>query len=70
MSGFRGNDEVLDAEIEALERIARIRLRRAAREMAELDKDLRGLKAERALRKARARIPGTVDESASYAATP
>lgn len=67
MAGFRGSDEVLDAEIEALERIAKVRLRRAAREMAELDRDLRGLKAERAQRKARARIPGTTEGTSTYA---
>jgi hypothetical protein len=58
MTAFRGNDEILDAEIDTLERIARVRLRRAAREMGEIDRDLRALKAEKARRKARARIPG------------
>jgi hypothetical protein len=52
MGGFRGTDEQLDREIEAVEGIARVRLRRAAREMRELDRDLRELKRERARRRA------------------
>ncbi len=59
MSGFRGTDESLDREIAALERIARVRLRRTAAELKELDRDLRELKRERARR--RVPIPGTAD---------
>ncbi|MCI4366897.1 MAG: hypothetical protein L3K08_04015 [Thermoplasmata archaeon] len=70
MTGFRGSDETLDAEIDALERIARIRLRRATRELAELDKDLRGLRAEKAARR-RARagvlVPSTGSTSSASA---
>jgi hypothetical protein len=54
MSGFRGSDETLDREIATLEGIARLRLRRAAREMSELDRELRELRAERARRRATA----------------
>ncbi len=57
MSGFRGSDESLDREIAALERIARLRVRRTAVELKELDRDLRELKRERARR--RVPIPGT-----------
>ncbi|HTT14833.1 MAG TPA: hypothetical protein VMG81_03520 [Thermoplasmata archaeon] len=57
MSGFRGSDERLDDEIEALERIARIRLRRAAGELRALDRDLRELKRERARRKVERTAP-------------
>jgi hypothetical protein len=56
MSGFRGSDDLLDREIAALERIARIRLRRATAELRELDRDLRELKRERARRRAAAPV--------------
>ncbi|MGD0588302.1 MAG: hypothetical protein ABSA63_05855 [Thermoplasmata archaeon] len=54
MSSFRATDEQLDREITALERIARVRLRRAASELRDIDKDLRELRRERARRSARA----------------
>ena len=54
MSGFRGTDEALDTEIEVLEAIARIRLRRYVREFKEFDRDLAELRAERVRRRARA----------------
>jgi hypothetical protein len=54
---FRGTDETLDREIETLEAIARLRLRRMAREMRDLDKDLRELKRERAKRRADSEVP-------------
>jgi hypothetical protein len=54
MSRYRATDEQLDREIDALERIARIRLRRAAAEMNDIDKDLRDLRKERARRRAEA----------------
>jgi len=54
MSPFRATDEQLDREIDALERIARVRLRRAAAELRDIDKDLRELRKERARRAARA----------------
>jgi hypothetical protein len=49
---FRGSDETLDREIATLETITRVRLRRVAREMREMDRDLRELKRERARRRA------------------
>jgi len=54
MSPYRATDEQLDREITALERIARVRLRRASAELKEIDKDLRELRKERARRAARA----------------
>jgi hypothetical protein len=54
MTGFRGSDESLDREIEAIERMARVRVRRVASELSELDRDLRELKRERARRRASA----------------
>lgn len=58
MTGFRGSDETLDQEIASLEAIARLRVRRYARELRELERDLHDLKLERTRRKARAEIPG------------
>ncbi len=54
MTVYRATDEQLDREIEALERVAKIRLRRASAELRELDRDLRELRRERARRIARA----------------
>lgn len=54
MARFHGSDEHLDREIETLESIARVRVRRAAREMRELHRDLDELKRERARRRASA----------------
>ncbi len=54
MSGYRATDEQLDREIAALERIGRVRLRRATWELNEIDKDLRELRKEKARRAARA----------------
>jgi len=55
MSGFRGSDETLDREIATLEKISRIRLKRATAELHELDRDVRELKRERARRRAEVR---------------
>ncbi len=52
MSAFRGSDSALEREIATLEAIARLRTRRAARDLAELDRDLRELRRERARRRA------------------
>ena len=52
MSGFRGSDEQLDREIAAIEGMARVRVRRAASELRELERDLRELRRERARRRA------------------
>ena len=51
MRPFRGSDEVLDREIATLEKISKVRLRRATAELRELDRDLRELKRERARRR-------------------
>ena len=51
MTGFRGSDDQLDREIAAIEGIARVRVRRAAAELRELERDLRELKRERARRR-------------------
>jgi len=53
MTPYRATDEQLDREIEALERVAKVRLRRASAELRELDRDLRELRRERARRNAR-----------------
>jgi hypothetical protein len=57
MTGFRGTDEQLDREIAAIEGIARVRVRRVAAELRELEGDLRELKRERARRRVRAETP-------------
>ncbi len=62
MSRYRATDEQIDREIAALERISRIRLRRATTELNEIDRDLRELKRERARR--RARVEATADATA------
>ena len=59
MASFRGSDDSLDAEIATLEGIARLRVRRYARDLDDLNRDLRELKAERGRRKARAAVPGS-----------
>lgn len=57
MAPFRGSDQVLDHEIETLEAIARLRVRRAARDLRDLDRDLTELRRERARRRAAAAVP-------------
>jgi hypothetical protein len=52
MTGFRGSDESLDREIAAIERLARVRVRRVASELTELERELRELRRERARRRA------------------
>jgi len=59
MAPFRGSDEVLEHEIETLEAIARLRVRRVARELRDIDRDLSELRKERARRRARAALPET-----------
>ncbi|MGA8543108.1 MAG: hypothetical protein WB947_06195 [Thermoplasmata archaeon] len=65
MSAFRGSDEALDREIATLERIARLRVRRAAVELRGLERDLRELRRERARRQAASSeaTPVVVDEA-------
>lgn len=57
MSPFRGTDEILDREIETLEGIAQRRVKRYARELRDLDRDLRELKRERVKRRAASEVP-------------
>jgi len=54
MSPFRASDDALDREITTLEAISRVRLRRYAREMRDLDRDLSEMRRERARRRAAA----------------
>jgi len=68
MSRYRATDEQLDREIAALERIARLRLQRAAAEMRDLDRDLRDLKRERARRRAESPTETMVSVDASATA--
>jgi len=70
MSTFRATDEQLDREIAALERIGRIRLRRASSELKEIDKDLRELRKERARRAARESEMISSEASVSVEASP
>jgi hypothetical protein len=70
MSPFRATDEQLDREISALERIAKVRVRRAAAELKDLDKDLRELRKERARRAARAAEMVSTETSVSAEASP
>ncbi|MGA9840665.1 MAG: hypothetical protein WBF81_02080 [Thermoplasmata archaeon] len=67
MSGFRGSDEALDREIAAIEGIAKVRVRRVATELRELEGELRLLRRERARR--RADHLTEVQETASAGAT-
>ena len=52
MSGFRGSDESLDREIDTVERLVRVRLRRANDDLKELEAALRELRRERRRRQA------------------
>jgi hypothetical protein len=64
MKRFRGSDDTLDREIAAVEGIVRVRVRRTADELRELERDLRELKRERARRRAeQAEMLGTPETS-------
>ncbi|MCI4353903.1 MAG: hypothetical protein L3K06_00880 [Thermoplasmata archaeon] len=67
MGGFRGSDTTLDEEIATIEAIARLRVRRYARDLKDLERDLHELKVERARRRLRAEIPGTTQVPATAA---
>jgi hypothetical protein len=67
MATFRATDEQVEREVETLEGIARLRLRRYAKEMRDLDHDLSELRRERARRRAAAQIPGTAESVESSA---
>lgn len=66
MTPFRGSDERLDREIETLEGIARIRVRRVGRELRDIEKDLHELRRERARRRAAAETP-TMESTRGHA---
>jgi hypothetical protein len=68
MGEFRGSDESLDREIAAAEGIARVRLRRYAREMRELERDLAELRRIRARRRATVEIAEGAPEGATASA--
>ncbi len=65
MAEFRGSDESLDKEIATIEAIARVRLRRYAREMRELERDLSELRRIRARRRAMVDAHGAVPAATS-----
>jgi hypothetical protein len=68
MAEFRGSDESLDREIAAVEAVVRVRLRRYAREMRELDRDLAELRRIGARRRATSEIPMATASAASASA--
>lgn len=57
MATFRGSNERLDREIETLEAIARVRIRRVSVELRGLSRELSELRRERVRRRATARVP-------------
>jgi hypothetical protein len=67
MPPFRASDEQVDREIETLERMARLRLRRYATEFRDLDRDLSELRRERARRRASSEIPSSTEPVQSSA---
>jgi len=69
MSPYRATDEQLDREIATLERIGRVRLRRASVELNEIDRELRELRRERARRAARASELASVEIPAAEASS-
>ncbi|HYA57486.1 MAG TPA: hypothetical protein VEH57_03360 [Thermoplasmata archaeon] len=69
MSGFHGTDEQLDREISTVEKIARLRVRRAADDLRQLENELRELRRERARRRARAAVPGMSTDPVSAEVT-
>jgi hypothetical protein len=60
MSPFRSSDDALEGEIATLETIVRIRVRRAAADLRELECDLRELRRERARRRGVGEVPERV----------
>ncbi len=62
MSPFRGSDEQLEREIAVLEGIVRLRVRRTATDLRELERDLHELRRE--LKRRRGGAPAWSDESA------
>jgi hypothetical protein len=70
MAGFRGSDEELEREIATLERIGRVRLRRATLALREVELDLKELRREKLRRKALAEVPVAAGETAEGPAVP
>ena len=68
MTGFRGSDDQLDREIATIEGMARVRVRRTAAELRELERDLRELRRERARRRAMELTPAEMHASESETA--
>ena len=58
MSGFRGSDDDLEREIAAVQRLVRVRLRRANDDLRELEIALRELRRERRRRQL---VPASTD---------
>jgi hypothetical protein len=69
MTTYRATDEQIDREIATLEKMSRVRLRRATDELNDLDKDLRELRKEKARRAARAAEMVGAESPASSADT-
>lgn len=63
------NDEQLEREIRTIQEIVRVRLRRYNRELKDLEKDLRELKALQRARKAAA-VPSAAEPSAAEESSP
>ncbi|HEV2230994.1 MAG TPA: hypothetical protein VGV64_07005 [Thermoplasmata archaeon] len=61
MGGFRGTDDALDREIATLEAMALLRLRRHAKDLNALDRDLQELKRERVRRRSSGAAEASVD---------
>ncbi len=57
MGRWRGSSEQLERELTTLEAVLATRLRRYARDVAELEREMRDLRRERTRRRARAEVP-------------
>ena len=68
MPSYRATDEELEREILTLQAIGRLRVRRYARELNELERDLAALRAEKARRRVKGQLLGEVAVSASAVA--
>jgi hypothetical protein len=67
MPPFRGSDDAVEREIATLEQLARLRLRRYAAEMRDLDRDLSELRREKARRRSATTVPGSTVAAAASA---
>ena len=67
MSAFRGSDDDLEREIATVERLVRVRLNRANRDLRELDGALAELRRERRRRRLEASV-ATLSEEPTAAA--